>query len=603
MPQKLIAPGCFFVALFKKALVFCLYGLMCGGSFGLCYPHFVERMSFVRAKWEADASILGQDLLKIVLSEMSTSALYETVATSFHGGANTVEPYEDAGLSKSLSGPGGTGLAKGTLDFDKDTCIAEGYFWCPMRRTCVPERSSCPQHHKSYPPSTRTDPRNSPSTVDRHFSAAQILLDKQQALTGRRLCNCIQQFTVLQGSLHAKGLGSMLKALFHDQHAKCFLPRTKPLGFQPALQAAMACAGQLLNQSAPDMDQSDQADQSADPPRVLLEMGGGSGAGFQLYCRQNLLLSVGGGGGGGLAVEETGEFSVGGGRGGGLQFLVPFLGVVQVGGGGGGGFNGCFVQGGPCTSQQNGSPEQQVAPPATFEESRQQPGWPDVLFRTATDVEMCQLEPCVLPDNPARVMLQPTRHIPHSDILLDPAHPTYPALLAKLKAVVQTCAKEGDLRLVGGGGGGGGGSVSFRAHARRQDSAGEEQWQRVMCTGGGWGFGISARQHVPDEQDEDRQRRRSDDGNHLDPYHFTIEDYMPSNGTASENLEHVVQGLFNDALTVCPDGWRDWSCMCQHVKTVSSKLPPESMPWSLKFLYCPVGKLPTNHESQNRQFL
>ena len=53
---------------------------------------------------------------------------------------------------------------------------------------------------------------------------------------------------------------------------------------------------------------------------VRIEGGGGSGAGFQLFCDDALLLSAGGGGGGGVEgrlVDQADDYSLGGGGGGG----------------------------------------------------------------------------------------------------------------------------------------------------------------------------------------------------------------------------------------------------------------------------------------------
>ena len=70
---------------------------------------------------------------------------------------------------------------------------------------------------------------------------------------------------------------------------------------------------------------------SSQGPRI--EVGGGSGAGFQVFCDDTLLVSAGGGGGGGVEGRlvpsgEGSSFSVGGGGGGGAQFRLP-LGIEE----------------------------------------------------------------------------------------------------------------------------------------------------------------------------------------------------------------------------------------------------------------------------------
>ena len=59
---------------------------------------------------------------------------------------------------------------------------------------------------------------------------------------------------------------------------------------------------------------------------VRIEVGGGSGAGFQVFCQDTLLVSAGVGGGGGVEGRlvpggEGVSFSLGGGGGGCIDFL------------------------------------------------------------------------------------------------------------------------------------------------------------------------------------------------------------------------------------------------------------------------------------------
>jgi hypothetical protein len=70
---------------------------------------------------------------------------------------------------------------------------------------------------------------------------------------------------------------------------------------------------------------------------IIVQGGGGSGYGFQVYCDDHLVMSTGAGGGGGFYLSASNRtISVGGGGGGGLQLFYSNSSLaVSVGGGGG----------------------------------------------------------------------------------------------------------------------------------------------------------------------------------------------------------------------------------------------------------------------------
>ncbi|KAL3897977.1 MAG: hypothetical protein SGARI_006785, partial [Bacillariaceae sp.] len=112
--------------------------------------------------------------------------------------------------------------------------------------------------------------------------------------------SCEQEFLFLQTSTSAKSVDEMLLALALTpdipENAQSFCPS---LGWQAAADAYERCLSVLEGLDAPEPDQ-------------FVSMGGGSGAGFQVYCGDQVIANLDGGGGGGLFVGPQ-ERNFGGG--------------------------------------------------------------------------------------------------------------------------------------------------------------------------------------------------------------------------------------------------------------------------------------------------
>jgi hypothetical protein len=132
-----------------------------------------------------------------------------------------------------------------------------------------------------------------------------------------------RELVLQEASIGTKGLGQYLTSLVTDVGTSPrWLPVTHLFGWRPAHTFTV---------------------QTSDAPifnsniSVRLEGGGGSGAGFQVYCGETLVLTAGGGGGGGMEGRPTrrrvgrqADFSVGGGGGGGVQFRYPLDAHAEV---------------------------------------------------------------------------------------------------------------------------------------------------------------------------------------------------------------------------------------------------------------------------------
>lgn len=121
-----------------------------------------------------------------------------------------------------------------------------------------------------------------------------------------------------EATVGEKGLGEYLVSLLSSpSEAQSLLRQTTAFGWAPAHAFLLDSAG------APTFEPAADAADANQPERIRVEAGGGSGAGFQLFCGGVLLLSAGGGGGGGIEGRAPGlegpgmDFSIGGGGGGG----------------------------------------------------------------------------------------------------------------------------------------------------------------------------------------------------------------------------------------------------------------------------------------------
>ena len=120
-------------------------------------------------------------------------------------------------------------------------------------------------------------------------------------------------FLFQQSSVGAKHLSQYLISLVTSPNELLNLSHsTSSLGFQPAV----------------DRYKKDVASNI-----TYKTIGGGSGAGLQIYCRDQLLMTLGGGGGGGLSLDRH-KLKFGGGGGCGIQ--IPIFNIAFGCGGGGG---------------------------------------------------------------------------------------------------------------------------------------------------------------------------------------------------------------------------------------------------------------------------
>lgn len=127
-----------------------------------------------------------------------------------------------------------------------------------------------------------------------------------------------------------KGLGEYLVSLLSaPSQAGGLLRQTTALGWAPAHAFLLDSVGAPTFGSDESASAEPGQSEPGQPGRIRVQAGGGSGAGFQLFCGGVLLLSAGGGGGGGVEgrfprLEGPGvDFSIGGGGGGGgLGFMM-----------------------------------------------------------------------------------------------------------------------------------------------------------------------------------------------------------------------------------------------------------------------------------------
>jgi len=159
------------------------------------------------------------------------------------------------------------------------------------------------------------DVGNSNNTVTGvHEAAAADCTDAQMDACDRAIGNLAS----------LAGLGEYLIGAMEFGVADPSPNQTDPLGWGRLVRAILPKASRLWHEKPWPSSQSAKAG--------FMELGGGSGAGFQLFCGQRQIASIGGGGGGGAAgmfgvarpePSVLDNESLGGGGGGGVQLLFP----------------------------------------------------------------------------------------------------------------------------------------------------------------------------------------------------------------------------------------------------------------------------------------
>ncbi|TFJ86298.1 hypothetical protein NSK_002506 [Nannochloropsis salina CCMP1776] len=165
---------------------------------------------------------------------------------------------------------------------------------------------------------------HSPPSLGEKAAAAEALAESQTQCgnVSRLACGALVED---EATIGAKRLGEYLVRLLRGESLAApstLLQETSAFGWLPAHAFVQRHLGEDNHvHSWPKMDKEQLKQRKA----FRIEGGGGSGAGFQVYCGRSLLISAGGGGGGGvegrlLLGKKGRSYSVGGGGGGGAQY-------------------------------------------------------------------------------------------------------------------------------------------------------------------------------------------------------------------------------------------------------------------------------------------